>query len=215
MIELYDEAKDAWHKFTWEKLYSMASCPDVNGNDDEGLKPDDGWILTKLPFKSSLNRNSGAAEDQYKTKNFWISTESFEKLRELGDDEYKGKYKEQFQYYEKKPNRGSLPFGQNLCKYLQGNTDYMDPALVDFFEEMGFTEMGVIETLIRQMLGGSNHTKEIPDAKWELVIVRPNIEHSMLGVIMGRGGVDDLGATLWGQTELSVYDDSKHGIWGM
>jgi len=48
----------------------------------------------------------------------------------------------------------------------------------------------------------------------ELVIIRPNIEHHMLGIIMGQGG-DNLGNTLWGQTELSCYDDSMHGIWGM
>ena len=48
----------------------------------------------------------------------------------------------------------------------------------------------------------------------ELVIVRPNIEHNMLGIIMGQGG-EGLGNTLWGQTELSCYDDSMHGIWGM
>jgi hypothetical protein len=48
----------------------------------------------------------------------------------------------------------------------------------------------------------------------EIVIVRPNIEHYMLGIIMGLGG-SELGNTLWGQTELSVYDDSMHGIWGM
>lgn len=48
----------------------------------------------------------------------------------------------------------------------------------------------------------------------EIVIVRPNIEHSMLGIIMGLGG-NELGNTLWGQTELSVYDDSMHGVWGM
>ena len=48
----------------------------------------------------------------------------------------------------------------------------------------------------------------------ELVIVRPNIEHYMLGIILGFGG-DTLGNTLWGQTELSVYDDSMHGVWGM
>ena len=48
----------------------------------------------------------------------------------------------------------------------------------------------------------------------EIVIVRPNIEHNMLGIIMGLGG-NELGNTLWGQTELSVYDDSMHGIWGM
>lgn len=48
----------------------------------------------------------------------------------------------------------------------------------------------------------------------EIVIVRPNIEHNMLGVIMGLAG-SELGYTLWGQTELSCYDDSMHGIWGM
>ena len=46
------------------------------------------------------------------------------------------------------------------------------------------------------------------------MIIRPNIEHNMLGVILGQGG-SDLGHTLWGQTELSCYDDSMHGIWGM
>lgn len=49
---------------------------------------------------------------------------------------------------------------------------------------------------------------------WEFVIIRPNIEHYMLGIIMGLSG-ENLGNTLWGQTELSVYDDSQHGVWGM
>lgn len=49
----------------------------------------------------------------------------------------------------------------------------------------------------------------------EFVILRPNIEHNMLGVIMGRGGVDELGATFWGQTELNCFDDAEHGLWGM
>ena len=49
----------------------------------------------------------------------------------------------------------------------------------------------------------------------EYVIVRPVVEHNMLGVIMGRGGGEELGNTLWGQTELSCYDDSFHGVWGM
>jgi len=48
----------------------------------------------------------------------------------------------------------------------------------------------------------------------EIVIVRPNIEHNMLGIIIGSGG-EGLGNTLWGQTELAVYDDSMHGVWGM
>jgi hypothetical protein len=33
----------------------------------------------------------------------------------------------------------------------------------------------------------------------------------MLGIIMGKGGIEELGATFWGQTELSCYDDSMHG----
>jgi hypothetical protein len=50
----------------------------------------------------------------------------------------------------------------------------------------------------------------------DIFILRPNIEHYMLGIIFGRGGgPDELGDTFWGQTELSVYDDTQHGIWGM
>ena len=49
----------------------------------------------------------------------------------------------------------------------------------------------------------------------DLFVLRPNIEHEMLGVIIGRGGTQELGATFWGQTELSCYDDAQHGIWGM
>jgi len=62
------------------------------------------------------------------------------------------------------------------------------------------------------MIGGAGQGVNLEDV--EIVIVRPNIEHSMLGIIMGLGG-NELGNTLWGQTELSVYDDSMHGIWGM
>ena len=47
------------------------------------------------------------------------------------------------------------------------------------------------------------------------LLIRPNIEHYMLGMIVGRGGLDYLGATLWGQTEMSVFDDGQHGVWGM
>ena len=55
----------------------------------------------------------------------------------------------------------------------------------------------------------------VPGGAQDLLIMRPNIEHEMLGIIMGRGGEGELGATFWGQTELSCYDDAQHGIWGM
>lgn len=56
----------------------------------------------------------------------------------------------------------------------------------------------------------------IPEQISSVLLLRPNIEHYMLGMIMGKGGnMDDLGATLWGQTELSCFDDGQHGVWGM
>lgn len=55
------------------------------------------------------------------------------------------------------------------------------------------------------------HRDDDEDVCYDYVIVRPNIEHNMLGVVLGRGGKDELGCTFWGQTELSVYDDSMHG----
>jgi hypothetical protein len=59
-------------------------------------------------------------------------------------------------------------------------------------------------------------TSEVLCLASDLFILRPNIEHYMLAVIFGRGGgPEELGATFWGQTELSCYDDSQHGIWGM
>lgn len=64
--------------------------------------------------------------------------------------------------------------------------------------------------------GGSAYERGLSEAtkNIEIVVLRPNIEHYMLGIIMGLAG-ENLGNTLWGQTELSVYDDSMHGVWGM
>lgn len=55
----------------------------------------------------------------------------------------------------------------------------------------------------------ANNTKHV------FFILRPTIEHEMLGVIIGRGGTEDLGGTVWGQTSLSCHDDSVHQRWGM
>jgi hypothetical protein len=58
--------------------------------------------------------------------------------------------------------------------------------------------------------GGSKINENV-----EIVLIRPNIEHNMLGMILGRGGIEELGATFWGQTELNCFDDAEHGLWGM
>jgi len=70
----------------------------------------------------------------------------------------------------------------------------------------GYDPSSLPPTVERQIM---NMTKDV-----EIVVLRPNIEHYMLGIIMGLAG-ENLGNTLWGQTELSVYDDSMHGVWGM
>ena len=60
------------------------------------------------------------------------------------------------------------------------------------------------------------HIKKVKPDSFETVgdnwlLIRPCIEHYMLAAIIGRGGLQHLGATLWGQTELSVFDDGQHG----
>ena len=49
-----------------------------------------------------------------------------------------------------------------------------------------------------------------------LMLLRCNIEHFMLGVVLGKGGMDHLGGTLWAQTEACVSDNEcQHGVWYM
>jgi hypothetical protein len=75
--------------------------------------------------------------------------------------------------------------------------------VVDTFKQWNFGEAG-------------KYSLDVPCIAADLFVLRPNIEHYMLAVIFGRGGgPEELGATFWGQTELSCYDDSQHGIWGM
>jgi len=83
----------------------------------------------------------------------------------------------------------------------------------------------VVDEKIGELIQTYEHTtdpKEVYDKfddltelQLDILILRPNAEHYMLGVILGRGGTQELGATFWGQTELSCYDDAQHGIWGM
>lgn len=89
------------------------------------------------------------------------------------------------------------PLDYSYSNFGQGVMNYSDPSSL------------APQGTNLQELQASNNTKDI-----EVVIVRPNIEHYMMGIILGQGG-ESLGSTFWGQTELSCYDDSMHGIWGM
>ena len=103
-------------------------------------------------------------------------------------------------------------FVTDLKNYLTGNRLKMDYRKVLFFDSYDWYNhfTSVLSTFFHNVSFGTCET--VKDDNWELVIVRPCIEHYMLGIILGRGGVEQLGATLWGQTELSVYDDSMHGV---
>lgn len=109
--------------------------------------------------------------------------------------------------------------------HLNNSTD-ISTANLDEDHALGVFLM----TMIRRMFGNPDtftaqsvfpellphlEVKDRGGDDYEYVIIRPCIEHNMLGIIMGRGGSEELGCTFWGQTELSCYDDSFHGVWGM
>lgn len=109
--------------------------------------------------------------------------------------------------------------GQNSAQELHNANLAADPRGVavddgscEFFE---FKHIVYNEDSILHTYQSDGREFDPEHKKYEIVIVRPHIEHNMLGVVMGRGGIDDLGATLWGQTELSCFDDGMHGIWSM
>lgn len=88
---------------------------------------------------------------------------------------------------------------------MDSNENFTKAALIQSSEIMS-----LFEEEIRRNPNVEKALKHAP-----MMLIRPNIEHEMLGVIVGRGGTQELGATFWGQTELSCYDDAQHGLWGM
>ena len=95
---------------------------------------------------------------------------------------------------------------ENDIKTLKEATTNKDKTAID----AAATRIEIITDEIKEL---EEELEFVP--KVDLFIVRPNIEHEMMSIIMGRGGTQELGCTFWGQTELSCYDDSQHGIWGM
>ena len=99
-------------------------------------------------------------------------------------------------------------------------TQVVQTAFGDFDTALTNLLTEEVPLTIQQVMSNVNEDELVRDLKSyqleaDMLLVRPNIEHEMLGVIMGRGGTQELGATFWGQTEMSCYDDAQHGIWGM
>jgi len=111
--------------------------------------------------------------------------------------------------------------------------DYLKLAVYFIFNTMNLTKQKISEFILDttndnlgklsqnnyKFTGGTTNEVEQDSHvvfPCDLFLLRPNIEHNMMSIIFGRGGgPEELGATFWGQTELSVYDDTQHGIWGM
>jgi hypothetical protein len=121
---------------------------------------------------------------------------------------------------------GTLPNARSELRYLDNLGTRLDARIPgDVVSAIADAGLGAVSIDLDRLFlaepetpgpparpGASSAAGRVEDV--EIIVVRPNIEHNMLGVIMGLGG-SELGHTLWGQTELSVYDDSMHGIWGM
>ena len=86
-------------------------------------------------------------------------------------------------------------------------------SMENFTKQALIQSSGVLSCFKDLIDGNSNVLKALNRAP--MMLLRPNAEHEMLGVIVGRGGTQELGATFWGQTELACYDDAQHGLWGM
>ena len=96
-----------------------------------------------------------------------------------------------------------------VAEYYVGSM--VDLVEVQLYDESSDRFHGIKEATLKDHAWNLNEGTECRS----VLLIRPNIEHYMLGVIIGRGGIDHLGATLWGQTEMSVFDDGQHGVWGM
>jgi hypothetical protein len=85
-------------------------------------------------------------------------------------------------------NNASWPSPSQYLFSNQYNADHFGAGVMSFKAPVapGFSPHGAASAM-------SNATKDI-----EVVIVRPNIEHYMMGIILGQGG-EALGSTFWGQ----------------
>jgi len=102
-----------------------------------------------------------------------------------------------------------------VAEYYLIQTDGLDKVMLYDETADNFVPVNWRTDIMPKILQKTTGTATVEANFKTVLLVRPNIEHYMLGLIIGRGGIDHLGATLWGQTEMSVFDDGQHGVWGM
>jgi hypothetical protein len=190
MFEFYDQSRDTMFRISWLDLYKNAGF-DVN-DINAGTMSDH--------FKTALI-NFDSIEVHSKKKRALSTAAQLE-----GETQQLRIVTEQNDDLARKLNSASGTEADKIQKELDAST----------------AKISEIQKRIRELNAAlsSGTSTTTPSGtmrinKVDLFIVRPNIEHEMLSVIMGRGGTQELGCTFWGQTELSCYDDAQHGIWGM
>lgn len=128
---------------------------------------------------------------------------------------------------------------------LDTKGDEQNDGRVELYDEFtdNFVSLSISKIMANAIKSGTTKTWLDDDVASSstgsnfLLLLRPCIEHFMLGAIFGKGGLAYLGATLWydqlhsvsrklpvfasdlhvshknrGQTELSVFDDGQHGL---
>lgn len=288
-FSFYDESKDAWQKYSWHDLFSMANIGDINdenhdyskggrvsfGEDDINYDDDyengDAYIgkrYKKIP--TNLPKYSSRKPVDFKlSKDLWkdMNEKNFQGytsgapatiqdpvnsllallpgkqnkiLKAIVSYDEKAKQnvrkacgfsveftKDTEPGYALAFNDYRNTFSRFLKEWLLGNTvPHEVHVFLEQFNWQGFKDdkgdmedevnrikifEKLIEAVYPKLSGITAEIEVITQDKWELVIIRPNIEHNMLGIVLGCGGLEELGATFWGQTELSCFDDSMHG----
>ena len=79
-----------------------------------------------------------------------------------------------------------------VAEYYVGSM--VDLVEVQLYDESSDSFHGIKEATLKDHAWNLNEGTECRS----VLLIRPNIEHYMLGIIIGRGGIDHLGATLWG-----------------
>lgn len=226
----YDEAKDSWQKFTWLQLYNMSKLDSV---DESTLSPGPGrsvplvFTVSAVPHDATIGADKPGLET---VRDYVNSIAKYNKPNHLTAAEINTLVAALETVIQNRRTSATAPIA---ALYSAKSDMYCVTRIVRLLIQKHHTMIptGGNLLLLSKIIHGvawtnpkQRLTELIPCeiafvdpavAHMDLVIIRPNIEHNMLGIVMGRGGLEDLGATLWGQTELSVYDDSMHGIWGM
>ncbi|KAJ1482400.1 hypothetical protein T484DRAFT_1747615 [Baffinella frigidus] len=213
----YDEGADQMKDITCKELFLKSSTKGEKVDYDELLK---------------VSKIHAAIKPEFWT-NLFFDPDSPEASQRLKEEEFKQWLSAGPRYNDPKDMYHPLFVGPFIAKMQS------DPVFFDSVDPMATKFAGIIATNVvphvrgaftdavyvrnmavyqgysDQMLTGDPDRDPSKDKQYTLYVVRPSIEHYMLGIIVGRGGTGELGATLWGQTELSCYDDAMHGKWGM